>query len=64
MIGNQSPSETLGIRIGDNPGKPIKKVVPVVVIEKDLPALDSPQNDVVQRTGGIYSGFSRHSSRL
>jgi hypothetical protein len=40
-----------------------QKVVPVVVVKKYFPALDSPHDNLVQRIGGVYSVFSRHSSR-
>jgi hypothetical protein len=60
MIGDQRPRGTLGLGIRQCVAEPGQKVIPVPIVEKDLPALDSPENDLLQRTRGVYSGFSWH----
>jgi hypothetical protein len=40
--------------------KPVDKIIPVGIIQKDHPTLNSPANNMMQRTGAIYPGSSRH----
>jgi hypothetical protein len=39
---------------------PIQEIFPIVIGSENLPALNSPDNHMVQRTRRIYSRFSRH----
>ena len=42
----------------------LNKLIAVVVVAKDLTPLDTPDDDVVKCTGGIYAGFTRHEYSL
>jgi len=42
----------------------LEKLIAVVVVAKDLTLLDTPDDDVVQCTGRIYSCFTKHKSSL
>jgi hypothetical protein len=54
MIGLQNPCKTAGLTVEQNTGKPIQKGIAVAVIPKNLPPLDSSDDDdVMQRSSGI-----------
>ena len=46
--------------LGDDSADPIQKVIAICIIEKDLTPFDSTNDDVMERSGSIYSGFSWH----
>ena len=60
MIGNQRPAKTKGLRVGDNIIDSLNEVFAVGIIFENFPALDSPNDDMLQGTGGIDSGFAWH----
>jgi hypothetical protein len=60
VIPHKHPSITTGLSFGNNLTTPLKKIFPVRGVFKDRFALDSPDDDVMQGTGGIYAGFTRH----
>jgi hypothetical protein len=59
MIAHKSPRITTGLGFGNNLATPLKKIFPVRSVFKDRFAFDSPDDDVMQRTRGIYAGFTR-----
>jgi len=62
MIGAQSPAKTKRFRLGDDVTEPVSKIVPVLVIRKYPPAFSSANDNMMQRSGGIDSGFTGHAS--
>ena len=42
----------------------IKKVIAIRIIGKEFPTLNSSNDDVMEHSGSIYSGFSRHSIQI
>jgi hypothetical protein len=60
MIGHKSPRIASRFRLFNQIPKPIHEVLSVgVIFENHLP-LDSTNDNVLQCTGGIYSGLARH----
>ncbi len=60
MIGHKSPRIASRFRLLEQIPKPIDEVVSVgVILENRLP-LDSTNDNVLQCSGGIYSGLARH----
>ena len=53
MIGLQNPCKTAGLTVAQNTAKPIQKITTVAVVPENLPALDSSDDDVMQRSRGI-----------
>ena len=51
---------TTSLSFGDNVTRALKKNFPGRGVFKDRFALYSPDNDVMQCTGGIYAGFTGH----
>ncbi len=62
MIGNQRLARTKGFGVGDNVIDSVNEVFPVGIIIENFPALDSPNDDMLQGTGGIDSGFAWHNA--
>ena len=60
MVGYECPCITAGFGFGDDSSDPIQKVISICIIEKDLSPLDSSNDDVMERSRSIYSGFSWH----
>jgi hypothetical protein len=64
VIGHQSPG------VAGRPGfrqdicQPLEKLIAIVVVAEDRAPLDSSDNDVVKRTGGIYACFTWHAGFL
>jgi hypothetical protein len=53
VIGHQSPCKTAGLTVAQNAAKPIQKIIAVALVSENLPALDSSDDDVMQRSRGI-----------
>ena len=53
VIGHQSPCKTAGLTVAQDTAKPIQKIIAVAVVSENLPALDSSDDDVMQRSRGI-----------
>ena len=64
MISYQRPCKTGSASVYKNLAQPVNKVPLVDLIFKYGLALNPPDNDVVQFSRRIYSGFSRHGGRL
>jgi hypothetical protein len=60
VIGYQCPGKTSRLGIFDNGTQTCQEVFPVHVVQENLPTLDSPDDDVMQGAGRIYSSFSCH----
>ncbi len=60
MIGHMSPGIAGRLRLWEQIAKPIDEVVSVGVIFENRPSLDSTNDNVLQCSGGIYSGLERH----
>ena len=60
MIGHKSPRIASRFRLLEQIPKPIDEVVSVGVILENRPPLDSTNDNVLQCSGGIYSGLARH----
>jgi hypothetical protein len=54
------PFETNGLGVKQDIAEPIQKIVPVRVIKENLPPIDSPHNDMMQRSWGVDTGFPRN----
>jgi hypothetical protein len=44
--------------------KSTKKVIPVAVVKKDILAIQTPGDDMMNRTGDIESSVSRHATMI
>jgi hypothetical protein len=64
MICYQYPCKTGSAGVYKNLAQPVNKVLIVDLVFKYGLELYPPDNDVVQCSGRIYSGFSRHEGRL
>ena len=60
----QRPCKTGSASVYKNLAQPVNKVRIVDLVFKYGLALNPPDNDVVQCSGRIYSGFSRHGNTL
>jgi hypothetical protein len=61
MICHKRPCKTGSLAVGSDIAKSIQKSITVGIIEKDLSSINSPNNDMVQRSNSVYTGFSRHA---
>jgi len=64
MVRHQHPSVTAGFGFCNNSTKARNKIVPIGTVFKDRFALYSADDDMMQATWGIYSGFTGHSACL
>ena len=60
MIRKKRPRKTSGLSPGDQIVEAIEKILTVGVVTEYLSAFNPSDDDVVKRTGWIYSGFSGH----
>ncbi len=59
-MGHKSPRLARRFRLLEQIAKPIDEVVSVGVIFENRLPLDSTNDNVLQCSGGIYSGLARH----
>ena len=62
MVGNQRPGKTARLGLLEHPAQPLDKIIAVLVVGKDLFALDTLDNDMMQRSGGVDAGLSGHAA--
>jgi hypothetical protein len=60
MVWNEGPCETRSFTFRQHETQSIQKIGSVEIIEENLSSIDPPHDDMVQRTGSVYAGFSRH----
>ena len=61
MIEHEHPSKALGLRLGNDGGKPINKTLAIGIRPKDLPAFDPAHDDRIHRPRCVDSGFPQHA---
>jgi hypothetical protein len=60
VIGHKRPRKTGSFTVDQDNAESIQKIITVGIIKKNLPSINPPHDDMVQRSRGIYAGFSRH----
>jgi len=61
MIRDQGPGKTPSFGFFHNFAKPMDKIVAILIVMKYDSALNSPRDNVMYGSRGIYSGFSWHA---
>ena len=64
VICHESPRKTGRLTVGQDIAKSIQKTITVCIIKKNLSSINSPNNDMVQRSRGVYAGFSGHVNHV
>ena len=64
MVGHQHPCITPAVSQRKILFKSTKKVIPVAVVKKDILAIQTPGDDMMNRTGHIESSVSRHATMI
>lgn len=64
MICHKRLRKTRPITVGQDAVQSIQKIIAVGIIEKDLSSINPPLDDMVQRSRGVYAGFSRHVNQI
>jgi hypothetical protein len=64
VIRKQDPGIAGSGGLGQNVSQPTYKSIPILVILEDSSALDASYNDVMQSTGSVDTGLSRHRVRI
>jgi hypothetical protein len=64
VICHKRPRKTGRLTVGQDTTEAIQKIITVGIIEKNLPSINPPHNDMVQRSRGVYAGFARHVNQL
>jgi hypothetical protein len=64
MVVNQCPGKAWGLSFRDHLAESRHKAISIRIIGKDVTALDTAADDVLKRTGCIYTGFSRHTAAI
>ena len=63
-IGENRLCKAIGLRLGNRFREPLQKILPIVIGSKNFPALDSPDDHMVQRASHIYSYLPCHDQQL
>jgi hypothetical protein len=64
VICYKCPRKTGSFTVDQDIAESIQKIITVGIIEKDLSSINPPDNDMVQRSWGVYTGFSRHVNHV
>ena len=60
MVGDQGPGVARCFRFRQDAGQPLEEVITIAVVAKYRASFDSPDDNVVQCTGGIYARLAWH----
>ena len=63
-ICHKRPCKTKSLAFGQDIVESIQKIISVSIIKKNLSSINPPHNDMVQRSRGVYTGFSRHTVQI
>jgi hypothetical protein len=64
VVGDQGPGKTARSGFCQYLSQPIQKIIPVGVVLEYLPALDTPDDNMMKRSGCIYSCLPWHACSL
>ena len=64
MICHKRPRKTGSFTVEQDTAESIQKIITIDIIEKNLSPINPPDNDMVQRSRGVYAGFSGHVNHL
>jgi hypothetical protein len=64
VIWHKGPRKTASFTVDQDTAESIQKIITVGIIKKNLPSINPPHNDMVQRSRGVYTGFSRHAIQI
>jgi hypothetical protein len=64
VICHKRPRETGSFTVDQDTAESIQKIITVGIIKKNLLSINPPDNDMVQRSRGVYAGFSGHVNHL
>jgi hypothetical protein len=64
MICHKRPRETGSSIVAQDTAESIQEIITVGIIEKNLSSINPPHNDTLQRSKGVYAGFSRHVNQV
>jgi hypothetical protein len=64
MIGHKRSSKTRSFTVGKDTVKAIQKIIMVGIVEKNLSSVNALYNDMVERSRGVYTSFSRHAIQV
>jgi len=63
VIGDQRPGEAIGISRFEQRGEAIDKIPTIGVVAKNVAALDTTNDNVLQQSGNIDAGLSGHGTK-
>ena len=63
MVGYQGPSVADGLSLFNNSAQPVEKIVPIMIVGKDVAPLDTANDDVMQSAGGVSAGLAGHEGK-
>jgi hypothetical protein len=64
MIIEQGPGKAPGARLLQKGRKACEKILSVLIVKKDVASFDAPDNDVMQKTGNVYTGITWHTTMI
>jgi len=60
VICHKRPRKTGSFTVDQDTAESIQKIITIGIVKKNLFPINPSDNDMVQRTWGVYAGFSRH----
>ena len=64
MVGHKCPGKAFGAGFDKKFGKTFKEQAAVIVVDKNIPSLDSANDNVLQQTGDVYTCCTRHERKI
>jgi hypothetical protein len=64
MVVEQGPGITQSLRLTEKRTKTADKISAILVIGENLSLRHAANNNVLQQTGNIYAGLTRHEGRV
>ena len=64
MVGHKCPGKAFGAGFDKKFGETFKEQTAVIVVDKNIPSLDSANSNVLQQTGDVYACCTGHERKI
>ncbi len=64
MVGHKRPGKAFGVGFYKKFGETFKEQAAVIIVDKNIPPLDSANDNVLQQTGNVYACCTWHERKI
>ena len=64
MVVEKGPGKTTGFGFYQQATQTLNKLFAIFIVDENIDTANAPDDDVLQQTGDIYAGLTRHSESV